>query len=190
MTHTMFRFLTASLTLTFAGLLLTGCVSADRRVYVSTPFQPKTITLIDALSDKDLWSLEIPVGFKLELDLDREGENELRKISRLPATRFTWRLQDLKGNTHDSGEVELPNTEIRIEMTLRSTPEYPNERTTPGQIRSAAPAPRTGRLPLERRLYEQLQRDESDIMARAARPTRLLHSPDFILVLSPASLAA
>lgn len=136
MTHKTLCSLTAALALLLGGVLLTGCVSADRRVYVSTAFQPKTITLVDAITNQDLWSLEIPVGYQLELDLDREGESELRKISRLPATRFSWTLKDLRGNTHDGGQVELPGTDIRIEMTLRPAPEYPNERATPGNRRT------------------------------------------------------
>ena len=117
--------------LLLAGAVLTGC-SQDRHVFISTVNLPTTVTLYDPLADQSVWSKDIPVGQKLVLDLDREGEEELFSVSGHPATMLTWELYDLDSSEPlVEDQMALPGVPIVIKVSYRPSPEYAPGYTPP-----------------------------------------------------------
>jgi len=99
--------------------------SNDRFTYASTSMSPKTVALVDTRTDETLWSLDVPVGQKLTIKFEEiiDGENpvypDLMEWVVQPIQRNSWRGKQ---------SMPVPGTEARlIEMTLRSTPEYPGQ---------------------------------------------------------------
>ncbi|MCK4874199.1 MAG: hypothetical protein KAS72_15865 [Phycisphaerales bacterium] len=114
------------------GLAIAGCASpymsggsyksADTFTYVSTPYAPKTITVLDTRTGDEIWSVDIPVGSQLTMQfVPGKGED-------------TVYLQDLM-RYHISDEhrhfgplassVSVPDQHSRrVVMTLRPVPEF------------------------------------------------------------------
>ena len=47
-----------------------GCSASDKHVFVSTVYQPTTLTLLDTYQNQSVWEMDIPVNHKLVLDFD------------------------------------------------------------------------------------------------------------------------
>jgi hypothetical protein len=92
----------------------------DQHVYVSRHWEPKTVTLYDTRTDEVLWSVDVPVGYKVVVDFER-GDNQLIEMP----DKMIW---DVMPETSYFGTLrqELPcppATSRRIEFTLRERPE-------------------------------------------------------------------
>ena len=108
---------------------VTGC-SRDIHQFYSTMDSPKTIKVIETSTDNVVWAKEIPVNHRLMVDFDRtwqiEGFTGVKP--ELSPNRMKWSLYK-RGLTFpfrtDGGSVELPGTSVRLDMEVRSTPEFP-----------------------------------------------------------------
>lgn len=122
----------ALLTIASAGMLAScagigseggALASYDQFTYVSTAWQPKTITLFDTRTGESLWSVDIPVGKQLMVGFRKgSGNNEAK-----PDEMFwevTWAGRRL--GTRDNRMSVPPASARRLEMTLRAAPEMPN----------------------------------------------------------------
>lgn len=94
--------------------------SRDQHVYVSRPWTPKTVSLYDTRTDEVIWSVDVPVGYKVVVDFER-GDNQLVENPDkmiwdvMPATKLAGTLRQ---------ELPCPpRTARRIEFTLREGPE-------------------------------------------------------------------
>lgn len=108
-----------------AAMLMTvalgGC-SQDKHEFVSTPELPTTVSLVNALRPTEvIWSKEVPVGHKLVLDFDREGEVEWAKVENLPATHLSWKIEQTGGDKDEieKGEMPLSGDPIQIRASYR-----------------------------------------------------------------------
>lgn len=118
--------------LALPAVALTGCNpyveggaggSYDTFTYVSTPDQPKTITVVDTRDNSVIWTYELPVGRQLVISFmaDRFENNPNRQDlmrwgEMSPTTRY--------GDLHN--EMAMPKTR-RIDWSMRE----PGE-STPG----------------------------------------------------------
>ena len=116
----------AGLALTLASLA--GCVtgdleggnraSTDKHVYVSYPWSPKTVSLIDTRNDEVLWTYEIPVGKKLKIQFEN-GRN------RLSEQIMRWGVGDTDGRfIRLDSQMPVPTHYARkLSWVERPTPE-------------------------------------------------------------------
>lgn len=125
------------LCLMFGGLLLasSGCTT-DRHTYISTEHSPKTLSLVDRVTEEAIWTADIPVGTKLVLDLDvKVGEDNLMLMKDGHPTRMRWWLHRntqkkvfhegyySSAEALDQGIVDLPGVPTKMILSLRPTPE-------------------------------------------------------------------
>ena len=131
------RLTAAAATAALLTSLLSGCglsyrsgwnpggsgVSVDKYTYVSEPWEPKTVELVDTRTGETLWSVDVPVGQQLAVRFypDREKDNaytpDLMRWDLMEAgTRFR-RLEN-------SMLVPASNAR-RLDMSLRTAPEFP-----------------------------------------------------------------
>lgn len=113
--------------LTAAALPMGGClteggqyITRDMHTYVSRPWEPKTITLVDTRSGESIWSSDVPVGYKLVIDFEtnRHGTDDL-------PDRMLWEIfpaERLYGDLRNEIPVP-PRSARRIDMSLRPVPE-------------------------------------------------------------------
>jgi len=97
--------------------------SIDKHTYVSRPWDPKTIELVDTRDGSIVWSYELPVGKKLAIRFfDFEGNPEKQPVMK-------WLVTD--ENNHSAGydnSIPAPPRAVRkITWYQRPTPEYPDE---------------------------------------------------------------
>ena len=101
--------------------------SEDQYVYVSRPHQPWTVTLRDTRTNKEFWTVQVPVGKQLVIHFVRDAGT---KDSYTPDL-MEWAIMndgaevDRLGNTMP---VPPPNARI-IEPSIRPTPELPDRMT-------------------------------------------------------------
>lgn len=97
--------------------------STDTHSYVSTSWQPYTITLKDTRTGQNFWSMDVPVGKKLVVHF--RGDEGI-KGSATPDL-MEWEIMDpdeMFGQLDNS--VPVPGREYRrLDPTLRATPELP-----------------------------------------------------------------
>lgn len=150
--------------LTAAGLL-GGCVgyqpggglaSEDEYTYLSEPWAPTTVTLVDTRTGQTHWTVEVPVGQQCVIRFLRGEEPDNVP---LPDT-MRWQLM---AAGKDSGELRNvvnvpPANARRVDVTLRRAPEMPvKPEPEPGPIVAEAGRPRVVPMPID---------------ARPARPAR------------------
>ncbi|MEM9416648.1 MAG: hypothetical protein AAGA29_14400 [Planctomycetota bacterium] len=126
----------------------TGCASysEDRATYHSTYMSPKTVTVVDVLTDESVWSYDVPPGHVLmvEFDVGRGNLESIRQERGNPTTlewalypesagRSLLRKQHFRGSSVERGTHDLDGRPVRLEMTV-------GEPVSPEAI---APAPRT-----------------------------------------------
>ncbi len=115
--------------------------SEDMFTYISTPYQPLTVTLIDTRDNQQFWSVDVPIGKKLTIrfyDDKGEGSDYAPDVMR-------WQIYDEDmAATRLRNQIPVPGPEARrIDVSLREGPEYPESiqatRTTPTEQRQATP---------------------------------------------------
>lgn len=137
--------------LTLAGVSsLAGCYneggigySRDAYAYVSTSWQPKTITLKDTRTGQDFWSVDVPVGKKLVITF---SEDTGTKDSYTP-DMMSWAICDEKDENPRLGNtLAVPNKHARrLDMTIRPTPELPDGMNAPKRPTKNSSAAMSGR---------------------------------------------
>lgn len=115
--------------LSLAFVALTSCAhlqrekgsqeSDDQHVYVSYPWEPKTVSLLDTTTDEIIWSYEVPVGQKLVIKF----ENHAKRHS---GQSMTWGVGNPdEGKIKLVNEMPVPSYQIRkLSWTIRPIPEY------------------------------------------------------------------
>lgn len=143
-----FSLIASAALLTAAAGLLSACAngtteggwlgSYDNYTYVSTSWQPKTITLYDTRTGESLWSVDIPVGKQLNLGFRKgTGPNEYKPDEMVWEIKMSGRVLGARDN-----RVPVPpHTARRLEMTLRAAPEMPRA-DMPGSPYAEGAAPR------------------------------------------------
>ncbi|MFK7883376.1 MAG: hypothetical protein AB8F26_04220 [Phycisphaerales bacterium] len=117
----------------FAGLKPGGAMrSADEFTYVSTPWEPLTVTLYDRRDDTPLWTVDVPIGSKVSVrfyaDKETSGSVRMPDIMR-------WEIFDQsKSFSRLSNAMSVPGAESRLlRVSLREDlPNYPDDE--PGEI--------------------------------------------------------
>lgn len=96
--------------------------SLDQHTYVSSPYSPKTIRLVDTRTLEELWSMDVPVDQKLIIRFypdKSEGNLDNPDVMRwdlIPASQRSTLLDN---------EMPVPAAWARrIEWEIRSGPEY------------------------------------------------------------------
>lgn len=100
--------------------------SDDQHVYVSYPWEPKTVSLIDTRTDEVIWSYEVPVGQKLVIKFENHSK-------RFGGQTMTWGAGDTDGGRIKLlNEMPVPSYQIRkLSWTLRPVPEFASSDTEP-----------------------------------------------------------
>lgn len=147
-----------------AMMMLGGCYSSGRAAYKSRPFQPTTVTVVDATTFEAIWTYDIPVGHTLLVQFDPNMRH------RNPKT-MKWSLykgddQDLvqdypNGFAMSSGKVKLPGGPVKTDVTLRAAPELPG--TLPPEIQASPPTLSDGQAPADEPAQQQPQEDMSSV---------------------------
>jgi len=133
-----------------AGLAaLPGCYSEggtgysnDQHCYVSTTWQPKTITLKDTRTGQSFWSIDVPVGKKLVVQFRENANGPDAKPGDATPDMMLWDLVDVDDDFAPlANQIPVPaRAARRLDMTLRASPELPESM---GSTASKAP-PKTG----------------------------------------------
>lgn len=107
--------------------------SLDQHTYVSDTYSPKTVRLIDTRTLEEIWSVDVPVDYKLVIkfyDNTSKGNHENPDIMR-------WEVfpADMWGTLLDN-QMPVPAKHARrIEWELRTGPEFaPDEKPQPLDI--------------------------------------------------------
>jgi hypothetical protein len=112
-------------------------MSLDEHTYVSTSWQPKTVSLIDTRTGQTFWSSDVPVGKQLVI---RFKPDQGIKGTATP-DRMLWEVMDAGTSFgHLDNSLAVPPSESRkLDMKLRSTPELPPDLAPP--VSNHQPAP-------------------------------------------------
>ncbi|MEM9372296.1 MAG: hypothetical protein AAGA55_01515 [Planctomycetota bacterium] len=114
--------------------LMGGCLtpggagrSADEFTYVSTPWEPLTVTLYDRRDNTPLWTVDVPVGSKVSLrfypDKETSGTDRMPDIMR-------WDIFDQdKSLRRLTNAMSVPGADSRLlRVSLREdVPAFPDE---------------------------------------------------------------
>ena len=97
----------------------------DQYTYVSRPWEPKTITLIDVRTNEPVWPVDVPVGKQLTMRFyeDKNPDNAITPDN------MRWQIQDEGTKFGQMANTTLvPPAEVRrIDVELRAVPEAPPE---------------------------------------------------------------
>lgn len=119
--------------------MLTGCVkqlvsntpggshrSSDSYTYISTPFEPLTVTLYDQRDHEPLWTVDVPIGQKVTV---RFLSNKAEEGTTRRPDIMQWEIYDqTKRRSSLSNTMAVPGADSRLlKVAIRSTVEYPDE---------------------------------------------------------------
>ncbi len=101
--------------------------SAGQHAYVSTSWQPKTVTLRDTRTGEAFWSIDVPVGKKLVVQFKENAAENGQTFGDATPDLMLW---DLMAPDEDFGplgnKIPVPPKQARrLDLTLRATPELP-----------------------------------------------------------------
>ncbi|XAL98159.1 hypothetical protein OT109_11180 [Phycisphaeraceae bacterium D3-23] len=111
----------------------TGCASysEDRATYHSTYMSPKTVLVVDVLTEETVWSYDVPPNHVLMVEFDvGTGRLESIRQERGEPTRMEWALyhetagrsllrkQHFRGSSIERGVHALEGRPVRLEMTV------------------------------------------------------------------------
>ncbi len=110
-----------------------GQMSMDRFTYVSTPSQPKTISLVDTRTFESIWSIDVPVGQQVAVQFMKNPKNR-EGIPPDPYRPDLMRWSLMKayamGGDLDNSIAVPASGSRRLEMRLRPSPEMPDLNAT------------------------------------------------------------
>ncbi|MBL4698014.1 MAG: hypothetical protein JKX70_04185 [Phycisphaerales bacterium] len=124
---------------TLTTTLMSGCIkslvsntpggnfrSTDSFTYISTPFEPLTVTLYDQRDNEPLWTVDVPVGQKVTVRFlsgkAKEGTTRRPDI-------MQWEIYDqTKRRANLTNTMAVPGADSRLlKVALRDGVEYPDE---------------------------------------------------------------
>ena len=123
-----------------ATAMLTGCVkqlvtnspggsmrSSDTFTYISTPFEPLTVTLYDQRDNEPLWTVDVPIGQKVTV---RFMTNKSKEGTTRRPDIMQWEIYDqTKRRASLSNTMAVPGADSRLlKVAIRDTIEYPEEK--------------------------------------------------------------
>lgn len=122
--------------------------SDDTYTYISTPYEPLTVTLYDNRDNEPLWTVDVPVGSKVSL---RFLENKVKDGTTRRPDIMQWAIYDQSRRTarYDNTMAVPPAESRMMRVSLRQGPEFPEERIEEQQF----PNPDHQWLPVEERTY-------------------------------------
>lgn len=101
--------------------------TSDSYTYVSTSWQPKSVTLVDTRSGQEFWTVEVPVGKKLVVSFaEKEGTSD-----GFTPDGMKWAIIDPTEDFPRLGnQLPVPPKDVRrLDVTIRPTPELPEGMT-------------------------------------------------------------
>ncbi|MFG0306885.1 MAG: hypothetical protein ACF8Q5_11800 [Phycisphaerales bacterium JB040] len=124
---------TAVLAAALGAATLSGCAahreggsgfSNDTFTYVSTTYEPKTLTLIDTRDGEPVWAVDVPVGMMLTVQFK---QNAAKRSSPETPDVMIWGLGKSSRNSVSlSNRITVPPADARrLDMSLRDAPEWP-----------------------------------------------------------------
>ncbi len=101
--------------------------SDDSYTYVSTAYEPLTITLYDNRDNEPLWTVDVPIGSKVSLKFLKNKAKE--GTTRRPDI-MQWVIYDQQRRTaRYDNTMAVPAAESRLmRVSLRNGPEFPEEK--------------------------------------------------------------
>ncbi|MHA7813589.1 MAG: hypothetical protein ACX94C_09375 [Phycisphaerales bacterium] len=123
--------------------LLGGCMSSlldntpggnmrsdDSFTYISTPFEPLTVTLYDYRDNEPLWTIDVPVGQKVTV---RFLENQAKQGTTRRPDIMQWAIYDKDKRRADlTNKMAVPSADARLlKVAIRDDIEYPAENPEP-----------------------------------------------------------
>ncbi|MCL4743122.1 MAG: hypothetical protein KJZ54_13070 [Phycisphaerales bacterium] len=97
--------------------------SIDEYTYVSEPYAPQTITVVDTRTGEAVFAMDVPVGQQLVINFDDKRIQSEEWMSGV----MRWRLMPaghMYGRLTNRIAVPPPSSR-RVDVTLRATPEFP-----------------------------------------------------------------
>lgn len=101
--------------------------SNDEFTYLSTPWEPLSVTLYDRREQMPLWTVDVPIGSKVSIRFYAD-RNTSGTVNRPDIMR--WEIFDeTRRNARLSNAMAVPGADSRLlQVSLReSTPEFPEE---------------------------------------------------------------
>ncbi len=122
--------------------------SDDSYTYVSTPYEPLTITLYDNRDHEPIWTVDVPIGSKVSLKFLKNKAKE--GTTRRPDI-MQWAIyEDTRRTARYDNSMAVPPAESRMmRVSLRNGPEFPEEKPK----EQIFPDPDHQWLPVEPRQY-------------------------------------
>lgn len=96
--------------------------SDDKHVYVSRPHSPKTVSLVNTVTNETLWTVEIPVGDQLVLRFyDNKHDDPIM------SSNMRWEVMEETTSARPLNNVmAVPGRNFRrLDLELREAPEFP-----------------------------------------------------------------
>jgi hypothetical protein len=154
---------------TLGTTLLGGCVkqmfsnspggnmrSTDSFTYISTPFEPLTVTLYDFRDNEPLWTVDVPVGQKVTVrflaNQAKDGTNRRPDI-------MQWAIYDKDKRRADlTNKMAVPGPDARLlKVSIRDGIDYPAEDPDPVEFND----PNREWVPVEPRRYRGVPLDQN-----------------------------
>jgi hypothetical protein len=100
--------------------------SDDSYTYISTPYEPLTVTLYDNRDNEPIWTVDVPIGSKVSL---RFRKNKVKEGTARRPDIMEWVIYDQKKRTaRYENTMAVPSPESRMmRVSLRNGPEFPEE---------------------------------------------------------------
>ena len=100
--------------------------SDDSYTYISTPYEPLTVTLYDNRDNEPIWTVDVPIGSKVSL---RFRKNKVKEGTTRRPDIMEWVIYDQKRRTaRYENTMAVPSPESRMmRVSLRKGPEFPEE---------------------------------------------------------------
>ncbi|MAO24974.1 MAG: hypothetical protein CMJ35_05650 [Phycisphaerae bacterium] len=168
MTSTANRCTLIALTL-LSTLALSGCIkqlvsnepggnmrSTDSFTYISTPFEPLTVTLYDFRDSEPLWTVDVPIGSKVTV---RFLENQAKEGTTRRPDIMQWAIYDKdKRRTDLENKMAVPGSDARmLKVSIRDGVEYPDEEIEPVEFED----PSREWVPVEPRRFRGVPLDQN-----------------------------
>jgi hypothetical protein len=139
-------------------------MSRGRHNFPSTPTAPKTITLVDTVTDRDLLIIDVPVGKTLVLNFERDKRWVGTPTGATPAKRVEWSIVDTgtRGTYGWQDAMALTGHPVLIKQEVRDP-----EPIGGAGVAQTAVADRPEAEPADDEPAVPIQRDRSTAPAKA-----------------------
>ncbi|MBO6738294.1 MAG: hypothetical protein JJ916_00365 [Phycisphaerales bacterium] len=130
--------------------------SDDSFTYISTPFEPLTVTLYDHRDNEPLWTVDVPVGQKVTL---RFLENKAMQGTTRRPDIMQWAIYDKDKRRADlTNKMAVPSADARmLKVAIRDNIEFPAEDPEPIEFND----PNRDWVPVEPRRFRGVPLDSN-----------------------------